>query len=112
MQLGFHGATTMTSDIETDVAATRQAGYEALELWAGKIDRYLSTHSVAELKALLDDNHVAPMSINSIEFIAFRGDEYGKIQARCKELCVLAGHQVPHRRGGAQPDAGSQYALG
>lgn len=90
MQLGFHGATTMTSDLETDIAATRQAGFGALELWAAKLDRYLATHSVAELKALLDDNHVAPMSINSIEFIAFRGDEYSKIQARCKELCVLA----------------------
>ncbi len=90
MQLGFHGATTMTSDLETDVAVTAQAGYQALELWAGKLDRYLAAHSVAELKALLDDNHVAPMSINSIEFIAFRGDEYGEIQERCKELCVLA----------------------
>lgn len=90
MQLGFHGATTMTSDLETDVAVTAQAGYQALELWAAKLDRYLTTHSVAELKALLDDHHVAAMSINSIEFIAFRGDEYGKIQARCKELSVLS----------------------
>jgi 2-keto-myo-inositol isomerase len=90
MQLGFHGATTMPCDIETDVAVTNKAGYQALELWAGKLDRYLQTHSVAELKALLDDNHVAPMSINSIEFIAFRGEEYAQIQARCRELCELA----------------------
>lgn len=90
MQLGFHGATTMTSDLATDVAVTSQAGYEALELWAGKLDRYLTTHSTAELKALLDDHGIAPMSINSIEFIAFRGDEYSQVQARCKELCVLA----------------------
>jgi len=90
MQLGFHGATTMTSDLETDVAVTRAAGFKALELWAAKLDRFLAVHSVAELKALLDDNGVAPMSINSIEFIAFRGAEYPQIQARCKELSALA----------------------
>jgi 2-keto-myo-inositol isomerase len=91
MQLGFHGATTMTSDLETDVAATRAAGYKALELWAAKLDTYLSTRSMAELKALLEDNHVAPMSINSIEFIAFRDDdEYRGIRDRCEQLCAIA----------------------
>lgn len=90
MLLGFHGATTMTSDLQTDVAASRQAGFRALELWAGKVDRYLATHSVAELKALLDDNGVAPMSINSIEFVAFRSAaDYAEIRARCKELSEL-----------------------
>ncbi len=91
MQLGFHGATTMTSDLETDVAVTRAAGFGALELWAAKLDRYLAAHSVAELKALLDDNGVAPMSINSIEFIAFRSaEDYAGIRARCQQLCELS----------------------
>ncbi len=75
MQLGFHGATTMTSDLETDVAVSRQAGFCALELWAAKIEKYLAGHSAVDLKALLEQNQVAPMSINSIEFIAFRGKE-------------------------------------
>ena len=44
MLLGFHGATTMTSDLETDIAVSKQAGYRALELWAAKIDSYLSGH--------------------------------------------------------------------
>lgn len=92
MLLGFHGATTMTSDLETDVAASREAGFKALELWAGKVDAYLATHSVAELKALLDDNGVAPMSINSIEFVAFRNDEeYRGIKERCEQLSGLCG---------------------
>lgn len=91
MQLGFHGATTMTSDLETDVAASKAAGFKWLELWAAKLDKYLAEHSVAELKALLDGNGIAPMSINSIEFIAFRSPEdYAKIRARCKQLCELS----------------------
>ena len=81
----------MTSDLETDVAVSKAAGFKWLELWAAKLDTYLSSHSVAELKALLDDNGVAPMSINSIEFIAFRTeDDYAKIRARCKQLSELS----------------------
>ncbi|MFQ5854774.1 MAG: sugar phosphate isomerase/epimerase family protein [Anaerolineae bacterium] len=90
MQLGFHGATTMTSDLETDVAASAQAGFSALELWAAKVDAFLDTHPLSDLKALLENSGVAPMSINSIEFIAFRGDEYPQIQARCRELSEIA----------------------
>lgn len=90
MQLGFHGATTMTSDLETDVVVAAHAGFKALELWAAKVDRFLVDHSPADLKALLTDNDVAPMTLNSIEFIAFRGDEYPQIRARCRELSEIA----------------------
>ena len=90
MKLGFHGATTKTSDLETDVAVTAGAGFKALELWATKIDRFLDAHPVSELVALFEENKVAPMSINSIEFIAFRGDEYGLIRSRCRDLCQIA----------------------
>jgi 2-keto-myo-inositol isomerase len=90
MRLGFHGATSMTSDLETDVMATAHAGLKALELWAGKMDEYLADHSLGDLKDLLVEQDVAPMSINSLEFIAFRGDEYPQIKARCRELCQMA----------------------
>lgn len=90
MRLGFHGATSMTSTLEADVEATAHAGFLALELWAAKIDKYLADHSLDGLKALLTENGVAPMSINSIEFITFRGNEYPQIQARCRELSKLA----------------------
>lgn len=90
MQLAFHGATTMTSDLQTDVAVAAQAGFTALELWAAKVDRFLETHSVATLKALLQEHNVAPMTFNSIEFIAFRGDEFAQVKARCRQLCAIA----------------------
>jgi len=90
MQLGFHGATTMPCDLETDVDVSAQAGYKALELWAAKVDKYLSSHSLAELKALFVDKRVAPLTLNSIEFIAFRGNEYGQIQSRCHAMSKIA----------------------
>jgi len=80
----------MTSDLETDVMATAHAGLKALELWAGKMDEYLADHSLGDLKDLLAEQDVAPMSINSLEFITFRGDEYPQIKARCRELCQMA----------------------
>lgn len=90
MRLGFHGATSMTSDLETDVIASAHAGFKALELWGAKINKYLADHSLDDLKVLLTQKGVAPMSINSIEFITFRGDEYPQIRARCRELCQIA----------------------
>ncbi len=87
MRVAFHGATTMTSDLETDVRVTAGAGFKALELWASKVDKYLETHSVAELKALLADNNVAPMTFNSIEFIAFRGRSSSRSR-RAAASCV------------------------
>lgn len=90
MRLAFHGATTMTSDLQTDVATSAHAGFKALELWAAKVDRFLEGHSIADLKTLLQDNNVAPMTFNSIEFIAFRSDEFAQVKARCRQLSEIA----------------------
>jgi len=89
MRLGFHGATSMTSDLQTDVAASVHAGFRALELWASKVDRYLEDHSVAQLEALFKDNDIAPMTFNSIERIAFRGAEFEEVKARCRQLSEI-----------------------
>ena len=90
MKLAFHGATTMTCDLETDVAVTAGAGFKALEAWAAKLDRYLVAHSLADLNALFRNHGVMPLAINSIEFIAFRGSEYPLIEARLHELGRIA----------------------
>ncbi len=90
MKLAFHGATTMTSDLETDVAISAGAGFPALEVWANKLDRYLEKHSLTELNSLFRDNRVTPLALNSIEFIAFRGNEFSQIQAKLHKLGRIA----------------------
>lgn len=90
MLLGFHGATTMTSDLETDIRVSHAAGYKGLELWADKVDTYLKSHSRAELKALLAQNGIAPLSLNALVFVGFRGEEYPQVQQRCQEMCDIA----------------------
>ena len=90
MKLAFHSATIMTSDLETDIAVTARAGFKALEIWTAKLDRYLAVHSPEDLKALFETHGVMPLALNSIEFIAFRGSEYGQIQARLHQLGQIA----------------------
>jgi 2-keto-myo-inositol isomerase len=89
MKLAFHGATSMKTDLVTDVDLCTRAGFSGLELWGAKIDDYLRSHSLAELRTLLIKKRVQPISINSIEFIAFRGAEYPHIQDRCRRLCAI-----------------------
>ncbi len=90
MKLAFHGATSMRADLATDVAASACAGFGAIELWAGKIDAFLVTRPLAELAAMFKSHGVEPATINSIEFIAFRGAEYEQIRVRCRSLCAVA----------------------
>jgi 2-keto-myo-inositol isomerase len=81
----------MPCDLQTDVAVTAEVGFKALELWAAKVDHYLVDHTATELKALLAGHGVMPMTLNSIEFIAFRPpDEYAAIRSRCRQLSRLA----------------------
>jgi 2-keto-myo-inositol isomerase len=90
MQLAFHGATTMTSDLETDISVSAKAGFAGLEIWAEKLDRYLAAHSLADLQELFTKQHVAPLALNSIEFIAFRGDDYAQVKGRLHKLGQIA----------------------
>jgi 2-keto-myo-inositol isomerase len=90
MILGFHGATSMTSSLETDVEATAQAGFKGLEVWAEKVDRYLESHTTAELQALFSERGISPLALDAIVFIGFRGSEYPLVQARCRTLSRIA----------------------
>jgi 2-keto-myo-inositol isomerase len=92
MKLALNGATTMHADLEMDISAAGEAGFELVELWASKLRKYLSTHSIDELRTLLTSNNVEVWSINSIEHITFRiPEDYELIKAECGELSAVAG---------------------
>ena len=91
MLLAINGATTMKATLPEDIATASAARFKALEIWAGKMDAYLETGSIEELKTLFEAADLQPASINSIEFITFRPqEEYQNIKARCQQLCGLA----------------------
>ncbi len=90
MLLGFNGATTMRATLEEDVKAASSAGFKALEIWAGKMNHYLQSHTLNDLRALFTSNGIQPVSINSIEHITFKGDGYSEIREQCRRYSEIA----------------------
>ena len=91
MLIGLNGATTMHASLETDIVVAGKAGYDLLEIWSAKLEQYLKQHSLADLAALLQQNKVAPYSINSIEHINLRSaDDYQTIKDAGRRLSAIA----------------------
>ncbi|MEZ5345216.1 MAG: sugar phosphate isomerase/epimerase [Pyrinomonadaceae bacterium] len=92
MKIALNGATTMHADLETDIKAAGEAGFDLIEIWAAKLREFLKTRSTDDLKMLIREADLEPYSINSIEHITFRTEEdYEEIKAECEELCSIAG---------------------
>src|SRR5512139_2695785 len=71
MKIGFNGASTMKADLPADIRAASQAGFELVEIWAKKMEAYLSDHNLDDLRKLLENSRIKPLAINSVEFITF-----------------------------------------
>ncbi len=91
MKLGFNGATTMTSNLPTDIRVAGAAGFDVLEITATKLDKFLETQTLDHARRLIDDAHLKPFAINSIEKINF-GDAASRAQvlARTRQLAEYA----------------------
>lgn len=91
MKLAINGATTMTTDLETDIRSAAAAGFELVELRSNKLYDYLQQHSVDDLKALLAETGIGVLSINTLEHITWRTDEdYAAIKAECEKLSAIS----------------------
>lgn len=91
MQLAINGATTMTADLETDIRSAAAAGFELVELRSNKLYEHLKTHTVEDLKRLLDENNIKVLSINTLEHITWRSDEdRAAILDECRTLAEIA----------------------
>jgi 2-keto-myo-inositol isomerase len=71
MEIGFNGASTMKTDLPGDIRAASQAGYAFVEIWAKKMEAYLSRKSVRDLHGLFKKKRTKPLAINSVEFVTF-----------------------------------------
>jgi 2-keto-myo-inositol isomerase len=72
MKLALNGATIMPSPLADDVEIAAECRFDALEIWAGKIDDYVASHTLEELAERMRTLDVRPWCINSIEDITFR----------------------------------------
>jgi 2-keto-myo-inositol isomerase len=72
MKLAINGATIMHSPLADDIEIAAECGFDAVEIWAGKLDAYLADHSLQNLRARMDALGIVPWCINSIEDITGR----------------------------------------
>ncbi|HEX7630072.1 MAG TPA: sugar phosphate isomerase/epimerase [Candidatus Methylomirabilis sp.] len=79
MELGLNGATTLTADLATDIAVAGKAGFDFVEIWAGKLIGYLETGGMPALRRDLKRAGVRPATLNSVERITFN-DPAGHIR--------------------------------
>jgi 2-keto-myo-inositol isomerase len=91
MRLGFNGATTLPSDLATDIRIAGLAGYDVIELRDDKLDRFVEHGSLDDVRRMLRDAGVAAYTINSIDRVGAGGDAgTQRAAARCRELSRYA----------------------
>ena len=61
MRTCINGATTMPYPLEEDIRSAARAGFEGVELWVPKVEKYLEEHSPEELREALGDLKVASL---------------------------------------------------
>ncbi|RLE80704.1 MAG: hypothetical protein DRJ52_05775 [Thermoprotei archaeon] len=59
MKSCINGATTMPYSLEEDIRAASEAGFKAVEIWVGKLKKFLARSSKSDLKRLLEDFNVS-----------------------------------------------------
>lgn len=91
MLLALNGATTMKSDLRTDIRAAQQAGFTHLELNPAKIRKFLETATIAELSELLEQSRIRPLSIAAVERVTYAGEQWEKIEREYRDLSRLGG---------------------
>lgn len=90
MKLGFHGATSMTASLETDVQVSAEAGFCGLEVWTDKLEPYLAQHSLVDLAVLFSRHQVQPLALDALVFVGWRGGEYPLVQEQCRRFSRIA----------------------
>lgn len=81
----------MSVDLVTDIKAAKSAGFDCLEIWAEKLNKFLATENTETLNSLFSSNKIIPVSINSIENITFQDKNgFAKIRGECERLCKIA----------------------
>lgn len=84
-QCGLNGATTMPLAQTEEIRQVGAAGFDLIEFRAPKIEQFLQTGTLAELKQQLDAAGLKPLSINSLEQVNTRlAKETRALAAECE----------------------------
>jgi 2-keto-myo-inositol isomerase len=71
MELGLNGATTLTADLATDLQVAGRAGFDFVEIWAGKLLGYLERGGLQGLRRDLKRAGLRAATLNSVEHVTF-----------------------------------------
>ncbi len=90
MLLGLHGICILHTNVLTDIRVARDTGYDALEIWVPKLERYLEAgHRLEDLPAALGP--VQPATVNCLQDLGHPEPEPpGEPARRCEQLCAIA----------------------
>jgi sugar phosphate isomerase/epimerase len=92
MIITMHGLTTMHCNVRTEIRTAREAGYDALEMLAGKVFRYLDAGLKAEdLIPLFEKYSIQPIMINALQGIErIEPKEREELLDEAERLCTFA----------------------
>ena len=79
MKSCINGATTMPYTLEQDIVEASKAGFEGLEIWWDKLQKYLENNSVEDLRELLSESNIEPVAICPLLIWPFRDTEPARI---------------------------------
>jgi sugar phosphate isomerase/epimerase len=90
MWLGLHAGSIMHTNVVTDIRIAKEAGYDAIEIWIPKLERYLDAGYPAE-ELLSDLGSLRPAMLNCLLHI--ERQEPGarrELREHCERLCATA----------------------
>lgn len=88
---GLNGATTMPVDQAREIRLVGAAGFHLIEFRVPKVEKFLQTGTLADLKEMLDAAGIKALSMNSIEQVNTRPAGGTKaLHAECKKLASWA----------------------
>lgn len=93
MKLCFNEATTLeNSTLAKDLELCEKHGYDFIEIRTmDKLPEYLETHSIEELAAFFQNNHIKPLAFNALVFFNNRDEAgYKAIIAEFKDMLEKA----------------------
>jgi len=75
MKSCINGATTMPYSLEEDISSAGKAGFEGVEIWSAKLEKYLKSHTPEDLKEELQRSGVKAACLCAYGLNAFSKDK-------------------------------------
>jgi len=89
----INGATTMPYSLEDDIKSAGKAGFQGVEIWKDKLDRYLQNRQKSDLKDLISSHNVEVFAICPFSgYVWLQQDELTKKIEEMKRYLGIASY--------------------